>query len=170
MARDFKKAAAVDDTPTVPVNTSKCAAHGCPFPGSITSSVNGSDGWTCSMHFRAHISNWQNLTQRIRANMLLVNLIKEIRFTQNGRPFDYSLWMARLASTNPEYIPNDSDRRANGKLSMRMWQSRLEKALFGMVMPGMDEEEKSEGQARNAEEIMNHIEDFLKTHNMRRAA
>jgi hypothetical protein len=170
MARDFKKAAAAESAEVVKIDTSKCTAHGCPMHGSLTSSVNGSDSWTCSMHFRAHISNWQKTTQRIREHMPLVNLIKEIRMAQNGKPFDYSLWMSRLAGTNPEYIPGDEDRRRNGRLSMRMWQNRLEKLLFATVMPGMDEEEKSEGQARNAEEIMNQIEDFLKAHSMRVAA
>ena len=170
MARDFKKASAVDDTPTDAINSRQCFANGCPLHGSVTSSVTGSSNWFCAMHFRAHSSNWHEVTARIRRNMTLVNLIREIRMTQNGRPFDYKTWMATLSHSAPQYIPNDDDRRRNGKFSMRKWQERLDKELFALVMPGMDGEQAGFGQSRNAEEIMNHIEDFLKAHSMERVA
>lgn len=151
-------------------SSSGCAAHGCPLHGSISSSVSGGSMFMCAMHFRAHASNWHEVTARIRRNMTLVNLIREIRMTQNGRPFDYKTWMATLSHSAPQYIPNDDDRRRNGKFSMRKWQERLEKELFALVMPGMDGEQSGNGQSRNAEEIMNHIEDFLKAHSMERRA
>lgn len=168
MARDFdrKKAASGDDSKTeIIANNGQCGAHGCPMHGSINSSVTGGGMWLCNMHFRANPSNWHTVTQRIRARSILVNLAHEIRKSQNGTPFDYRSWLERLNETgSEELIPNDKDRRPNKTLSMRMWLSRLEKTLFSEVMPGMDSEEVSAGTASNSEEIMNRIEDFLKTH------
>lgn len=150
-----------------PEDHGQCGAHGCPMPGSINSSVTGGGLWLCHMHFRASSSNWHTVTQRIRARSLLVNLIHEIRKSQNGTPFDYRSWLERLKETGFDaFIPGNDDRRPNNTLSMRMWLNRLEKTLFAEVMPGMEYEDASAGTSSNSEEIMNQIEAFLKNHRM----
>lgn len=166
MARDFdkKKLSAADDSATDKINSRHCAAFGCPMHGAITQSVTGGGLWLCPMHFRAHPSNWQKLTERIRQNMTLVNLINEIRGAQNGKPFDYLDWMEQTKDS--ELAPCDIDRRPRGTkgLSMRKWQTRIERLLFAGVMTGMDEEEVNYGQAKSSEEIMKKIEEFMKDH------
>lgn len=150
-----------------PVNDGKCTAHGCPMPGSISHSVHGSHSWLCHMHFRASVSNWQKLTEKIRQHSMLVNLIKEIRMAQNGKPFDLRGWYSILENAGRlEYYAGKDDRSKSGRLSPRLWLSRLEKTLYGLVMAGMDEEEKSSGIASNAEKLMEHIEEFLKAHQL----
>jgi hypothetical protein len=167
MARDFKRAASGDEGETPQSKSSNasgnCSAHGCTMPGSISHSVHGSNTWLCHMHFRAQVSNWQSLTSRIRNESVLVNLIKEIRMAQNGKHFDLRGWYAILENAGLlNYYAGSSDRGKSGKLSPRIWLGRLEKALYGIVMAGMDEEEKASGSSSNAESLMEQIEQFLK--------
>lgn len=148
-----------------------CSAHGCPMPGSISHSVHGSHSWLCHMHFRAPVGNWQSLTEKIRQQSILVNMIKEIRQAQNGKHFDLRGWYGVLDNAGLlEYYAGNADRSKSGRLSPRLWLSRLEKTLYGIVMAGMDEEEKSYGLSGNAEQLMDQIEVFLKAHRMEVAA
>jgi hypothetical protein len=144
-----------------------CSAHGCTMPGSISNSTHGSHSWLCHMHFRAPVSNWQTVTDRIRKNYMLVNLIKEIRNAQNGGQFDYKGWMATLTNSGLEqYWLQDTDRsKSTGKYSPRMWLARMEKTLYGIVMQGMDEEIQSTTSS-SIENLMDEIEKFLKGHGM----
>jgi hypothetical protein len=53
MARDFKRAASGDDGNIPARDRNKCAAHGCPMPGTIATSIYGSNTWFCRNHFDA---------------------------------------------------------------------------------------------------------------------
>ena len=166
MGRDFKKKEMDESGDIQKHDNGMCVAHGCPLYGSISTSVHGSHSWLCNQHFRAPVANWQTVTARIRKNMLLVNLAKEIRMAQNGMNFDVQGWIGRLQDAGMmEYAPTSQDRtKDTGRLSPRLWLSRIEKTLYGITMAGMDVEQRTSGSVTGAEILMDEIEKFLKAH------
>lgn len=46
-----------------------CAAHGCPMPGSISSSTHPGENseWVCRFHFNKPVRDWPEITSQVRA-------------------------------------------------------------------------------------------------------
>jgi len=167
VTRSIKKWAApepeYDDSPKS--ENGMCMCYGCPMPGSFSGSTAGSvTDWMCASHFRAQAGNWAAITHRYKQNQRMVDLIIAIRNSQSGKPFNVRGWLISLnASGDKAYLPNDDDRRKDGSLSMRKWQSRLEKKLNELVTSGLSEEVQNDGTSTpNSIEIMNIAEEYLK--------
>lgn len=47
-------------------DTRMCAAYGCPLPGGITDSTQGSDRWLCRFHFGHEPSEFDAITTEVR--------------------------------------------------------------------------------------------------------
>lgn len=57
-------------TPAEPARSDgRCAAHGCPIPGSIadTPRPGNETQWVCRFHFREKADNWQRITEWTRS-------------------------------------------------------------------------------------------------------
>ena len=48
-----------NDSPTLPGNTIRCCAHGCPMPASMT--IGGP--WICGWHYGASSADWGKITR-----------------------------------------------------------------------------------------------------------
>lgn len=155
-----------------PQKVGVCMAYGCPMFGTITSSTSGhSDSWLCHPHFRAEPSQWAQVTTNIKNNMLLANLVREIRLAHNGKQFDVRGHIASLKMNgHDDYIPCELDRRPNGTLSMRLWLSRLEKKLFSLSHQGLSMAVTEAKPNNNSELVMDMIDDFIKSHSFQRSS
>lgn len=47
-------------------DTRMCAAYGCPLPGGITDSTQGSDRWLCRFHFGKTVGEFDEVTKEAR--------------------------------------------------------------------------------------------------------
>jgi hypothetical protein len=151
-----------DDKPALPYGA--CAAYGCPMSGAIAQSQTGSDRWLCNIHFHAHGSNWNEITQRLNQHRVEVRLINAIRGSMTGRLMDMSQTLDYLNCIGqPFLLPTVDDRRADGKLSMRRWLYRLEKKLAEDVQKGLDIEVGTVYKA-SPEGLMEIADQFLKRH------
>ena len=50
----------------------KCAAYGCPLAGTKTGSLKGSDQWYCRFHDGHDITEFDQISQRIRRHLPLI--------------------------------------------------------------------------------------------------
>lgn len=107
-----------------------CAAYGCPFPGTCSSSTTGTTEWFCSMHNSSDSSRTQAITAVLRANAWLVNAILDCRKYRKGDP----QWPHVFAR-----IYGDIDQAQRPELqwkkpeSRMLWLMRLESALMAIV-------------------------------------
>lgn len=47
-------------------DTRMCVAYGCPPPGGITDSTQGSDRWYCRFHFGKTVNEFDEVTREVR--------------------------------------------------------------------------------------------------------
>ena len=140
-----------------------CAAYGCPLPGAIADSQLGSERWMCNIHFHAHGGNWTEITQRINRRRVDVRLVKALRESLNGKPMEVEPTLKYLQDNNQDaLLPGDSERRSDGKLSMRKWLYKVERKLAGEVTLGLSQE--STAPMVSPEQIMDRVEQWLKDH------
>lgn len=64
------------------VDTTRCAAHGCPMPGSVTSSTSGTQQWFCHFHYNRDAIAWQKVTAELNRMAWLVAACNAIRAKQ----------------------------------------------------------------------------------------
>ena len=163
----FQKKQQEEETSGVPRDTGKCYAYGCPLPAGMSHQTGGATDWVCQIHFRASISSWQEATHRINRDMTVVNLIRELRQSQNGKPTDIRGWLISLQNQGrDELLPCDADRRQNGTLSMRRWLGRIESNFHKVVTLNLDEFHEESTIKSNPEQIMAMADSFLKEHRM----
>ncbi|WP_034302521.1 hypothetical protein [Herbaspirillum sp. RV1423] len=61
------------------VDTSKCAAYGCPCPGTSRSSTSGGNNWLCPHHIGTDAGAWQRITAELNRLSWLVDVCNGIR-------------------------------------------------------------------------------------------
>jgi hypothetical protein len=150
-----------DDKPSLPYGS--CAAYGCPLPGAIAQSQTGSDRWLCNIHFHAHSSNWNEITQRLHKRRVEVRLIGALRNALSGNQMDMQGTLEYLHATgNGILIPGAKDHRADGNLSMTLWLNRIEKLLAEDVTNGLVADVVSK--KTSPDMLMDIAKEFLKKH------
>ncbi|WP_297463138.1 hypothetical protein [Ferrovum sp.] len=65
-----------------------CAAYGCQFPGSLSSSTNGADTWFCRNHFGVFGPDHDPITERIRRYSWMIQIANYLNGDTQHR-FDY---------------------------------------------------------------------------------
>src|SRR5690606_20204680 len=63
-----------------------CCATGCPMPGSITQSTNGSTEWYCGWHFGQAYADHGAITARIRNRLALIEAAQRLANYGPGMP------------------------------------------------------------------------------------
>lgn len=160
----WKKAEVEEEKPSRPFGT--CMAYGCPMAGSLAKSTSGEEhNWMCQLHFEAEPYQWQEVTHILKSNMVLVTLIREIRLAKSGKLFDVSGRIAALKLNGfDDLVPNNLDRRSDGKLSISKWQSRVETVLYKKVKRLASRTQVTEQKPTSKDLLMDQIDDFLKLH------
>ena len=107
-----------------------CAAYGCPFPGTCSSSTTGTTDWYCSMHNSSDSSRMQQITAELRRHDWLVNAIVDCKRYRKGAPewpHVYGRIYGNIAQAQRPEL------QWNGKESRVLWLMRLESALMAIV-------------------------------------
>lgn len=146
----------------------KCMAHGCPVWATQANSVLGKEtNWCCPIHATAPAEHWQTVTANIRHELFLVELIRDVRSSFAGKPFDVKGRLAGIKDHGfDDLMPCEADQRHNGKFSMRKWGARLDKILSDRVMRGIDSTPTASGEqvTSSAELLADEVDQFLKKH------
>ena len=72
----------------VGIQNHTCAAYGCPFPGSLSSSTNGADTWYCRNHFGVFGPDHDPITERIHRYSWMIQIANYLNGDTQKR-FDY---------------------------------------------------------------------------------
>lgn len=56
----------------------RCAAHGCPMPGSMSQSTSGNDKWFCRFHNNIEYDSWRNVSSQLNRMFWLVSSLNKI--------------------------------------------------------------------------------------------
>ncbi len=118
----------------------RCAAYGCPMPGSL-----GSGGeWVCFCHHAANSADWQHVTKMLRTNRAIVRSVCDAR-----RFLGTSQWSAayrvirqRLTEAgHADLLPGHADASPHkpGQAVAVQWLMRLETHLLTLcnASPGI---------------------------------
>lgn len=68
----------MSETETHSHDRTGCFVAGCPLPGSMTSSTNGSSQWFCPMHFGTPATLWADITARISNRITLLEAARKL--------------------------------------------------------------------------------------------
>lgn len=107
-----------------------CAAYGCPFPGTSSSSTSGTSDWFCSMHNSSESGKTQVVTAELRRNEWLCNAIVDCKRHRKGAPGWPQIYARIYGDIAQAERP---DLHWDGKESRMLWMQRLESALMAMV-------------------------------------
>jgi hypothetical protein len=105
----------------------KCSAYGCPMPGSMSRSTQGTSEWNCWLHIDASMGNWQRISAELNRMGWLVHAITSMRRDYRGKrevwaeTFTDALQVMRAAQRGD--LVNTKDE------TMSAWFGRLDSAL-----------------------------------------
>lgn len=108
------------------VDTTSCAAHGCPMPGSVTSSTSGTQQWFCHFHYNRDAIAWSKVTTELNRLGWLVSACKAIRAKQcsDDWPATYRMIQNEMRQNQrSDLLYGDADK------GIRAWLHRLEGEL-----------------------------------------
>lgn len=81
-----------------------CHVPGCPLPGSLTDSTNGTDRWFCRCHFGAPASDWARVTTMASNRAELLQVAHQLTCEAKGNPVPASLERQIRAHNRPEVV------------------------------------------------------------------
>lgn len=74
-------------SPVPMVSDGSCSASGCPMPGTLSTSTNGTDEWLCSWHFGAPYGEYGAITARIANRMGIIRQAIRMANSAPGNSF-----------------------------------------------------------------------------------
>jgi hypothetical protein len=109
------------------VDHTRCAAHGCPMPGSVTSSTSGTQQWFCHFHLNCDVVSWNRISNELNRLGWLVAACSAIRAKQCSDD-----WPATYRKIQHEIRQHSrSDLLYNDKIDVgvRAWLHRLDSEI-----------------------------------------
>lgn len=105
----------------------QCCAYGCPMPGSMTRSTQGTSEWSCWLHIDANPGSWQRITAELNRMEWLVHAIVTMRRDYGGQREQwaqtYTDAVKAMRAAQRSDLVNARDE------AMSLWFGRLDKAL-----------------------------------------
>ncbi len=137
-----------------------CAAYGCQFPGSLSSSTNGADTWFCRNHFGVFGPDHDPITERIHRYSWMIQIANYLNGDTQKR-FDYIRDRAD-ARFRQEGMP---DLVMDRTKSLQVWIQRIFAEFDWLVGPKQPQAVSS----TEADENAGRIQELIRTGMSRKA-
>lgn len=115
--------------PRAPTQPGMCTAYGCPLPGTMSTSTQGTNEWWCFAHHRKDTGRLQRITAELNRVKWLIQAISDVRLRDQHQ--DYNAAFERIC--HDFTMANRKDLLWTEPETVEQWLIRLERELTSML-------------------------------------